>query len=59
MQFVEEHRRNKGITTRNISPKEIEERVIFGLINEGFKCLDDGIAMRPMDIDIIWIFGYT
>ena len=41
-----------------MSPKQITERVLFPLVNEGFKCLEDNIAQRPSDIDVIFIFGY-
>ena len=37
---------------------EIEQRCLYGLINEGAKILEEGIAYRPGDIDIIWSYGY-
>merc|ERR1712130_1002477 len=43
---------------RNISKQEIIERIFYPFINEGFKCLEEGIAIRPSDIDIVFIFGY-
>jgi 3-hydroxyacyl-CoA dehydrogenase len=47
-----------GIKRRNLDRKEIFERLIFPLINEGARILDEGIATRPGDIDVIWVYGY-
>jgi 3-hydroxyacyl-CoA dehydrogenase len=47
-----------GIKRRNLDRKEIFERLIFPMINEGARILDEGIAMRPGDIDVIWVYGY-
>ncbi len=40
------------------SEREIIERVLFPLVNEGFKCLEEGIAKRPSDIDVVYLYGY-
>ncbi len=47
-----------GIEQRKISDQEILERCLYPMINEGAKILAEGIAARPLDIDIIWINGY-
>ena len=47
-----------GITRRDIEPQEIIERCIYGLITEGARILDDGIAARSSDIDVVWTNGY-
>src|SRR4029079_6575580 len=47
-----------GVTRRSISKQEIVERLIFPMINEGAKVLEEGVAFRPGDIDVIWIYGY-
>jgi 3-hydroxyacyl-CoA dehydrogenase len=47
-----------GIERRAIGDDEILERCLYPLINEGAKILDEGLAQRPLDIDIIWIHGY-
>ncbi|HYS49268.1 MAG TPA: 3-hydroxyacyl-CoA dehydrogenase NAD-binding domain-containing protein [Xanthobacteraceae bacterium] len=47
-----------GIKRRTIDRKEIFERLIFPLINEGARILDEGIATRSGDVDVIWIYGY-
>jgi 3-hydroxyacyl-CoA dehydrogenase len=56
--LVEAHRREHGITARKISSTEIVQRCIFSLVNEGAKILEEGIAQRASDIDIVYIFGY-
>jgi 3-hydroxyacyl-CoA dehydrogenase len=38
--------------------QEIVERCLFGLVNEGFKILEENIAQKPSDIDVIYIYGY-
>jgi 3-hydroxyacyl-CoA dehydrogenase len=48
----------KGINRRTISDDEILERCIYPMINEGAKLLDEGMAQRASDIDIVWINGY-
>ena len=48
----------KGINRRTISDDEILERCIYPMINEGAKILDEGMAQRASDIDIVWINGY-
>ena len=47
-----------GVTRRKIGPEEIIERTVFPMINEGARILEDGIATRPGDIDVIWVYGY-
>eukprot|EP00128_Syssomonas_multiformis_P013839 Colp12_sorted_trinity150504_noHs@4229 len=56
--FILEHSASKGIARRVISDQEILERCMYPLINEGFKILEEGIALRPGDVDIIWLYGY-
>jgi len=56
--LVEEHRRTCGITPRKISSVEIVQRCIYALVNEGARILEEGIAQRASDIDIVYIFGY-
>ena len=47
-----------GITRRSIGQEEIIQRLNYPMINEGAKILDEGIAQRPGDIDVIWVYGY-
>ena len=50
--------RDAGINPRTVSRDEIFERMFYPMINEGARILEEGIATRPSDIDIIWINGY-
>ncbi len=47
-----------GIARRNISDDEIRERCIYSLINEGARILEEGLALRASDIDVVWLHGY-
>ncbi len=47
-----------GIERRDIDAQEIVDRLIFALANEGFRILEEGIAQRPGDIDIVYLYGY-
>jgi 3-hydroxyacyl-CoA dehydrogenase len=47
-----------GVARRAISKDEILERMLYPMINEGARILEEGIAARPGDIDVIWIYGY-
>jgi 3-hydroxyacyl-CoA dehydrogenase len=48
----------KGIARREIPDQEIVERALFALVNEGSRILEEGVAARAGDIDVIWIHGY-
>ena len=50
--------KQKGIKRRNIGREEIVDRLIYALVNEGAKILDEGIAQRASDIDVIYVHGY-
>ena len=56
--LIEEAARKAGIERREISPQEIVDRCIYALVNEGARILDEGIALRAVDIDITYIYGY-
>jgi 3-hydroxyacyl-CoA dehydrogenase len=56
--FIVAASKRLGIARRAIDKKEIVERLIFPMINEGARILEEGIAQRPGDIDVIWIYGY-
>ena len=47
-----------GIKRRTIPKEEIVERLTYPMINEGARILAEGIAMRPGDIDVVWVYGY-
>lgn len=48
----------KGIAPRTIGAAEIIERTLYPLVNEGAKILEEGIAARASDIDVVWVNGY-
>jgi len=50
--------KEKGIERREISDDEIRDRLLYALVNEGARILEEGIALRSGDIDIIYIYGY-
>jgi 3-hydroxyacyl-CoA dehydrogenase len=56
--LIEEVSAEANITRRNITDEEIIERTQYALINEGAKLLAEGIALRAVDIDIVYINGY-
>jgi 3-hydroxyacyl-CoA dehydrogenase len=51
--------REAGITQRPIGDDEILQRCVYALINEAAAILQDGIAARPGDIDVVWVYGYS
>jgi 3-hydroxyacyl-CoA dehydrogenase len=57
-QLILKHSKDRGFTRRTINDLEILERSLYSMINEGAKILEEGIAARPLDIDIVWIYGY-
>jgi 3-hydroxyacyl-CoA dehydrogenase len=56
--LIEDYRREIGVTPRKIGEEEIIQRCIFSLVNEGARILEDGIAARASDIDIVYLNGY-
>ncbi len=58
VKMIEEHRKSLGITPRKISDEEIVQRLVFSLVNEAAHILEEGIANKASDIDIVYIFGY-
>jgi 3-hydroxyacyl-CoA dehydrogenase len=56
--LIEDKASAAGINRRTISAEEITERTLYPMINEGARILEEGIAARPSDIDIVWINGY-
>jgi 3-hydroxyacyl-CoA dehydrogenase len=57
--LIEAESQRLGITRRNdITEEEIIRRCMYALVNQGAQLLGDGIALRPGDEDVVWIFGY-
>ena len=50
--------REMGIARRKVPGEEIVERCIFALVNEGAKILEEGIAQRASDVDVVYLTGY-
>ncbi|HJZ58039.1 MAG TPA: 3-hydroxyacyl-CoA dehydrogenase NAD-binding domain-containing protein [Gemmataceae bacterium] len=56
--LAEEVVRESGIAQRTITSEEIVERTVYALVNEGARILEEGIALRAGDIDIVYVYGY-
>jgi 3-hydroxyacyl-CoA dehydrogenase len=57
-QIIEDFAKKKGVERREISDEEILERTLYTMVNEGAKILEEGIAQRASDIDVVWVYGY-
>lgn len=57
-QMIADHRAALGIQPRKISDEEIVQRLVFSLVNEAAHILEEGIANKASDIDVVYIFGY-
>jgi 3-hydroxyacyl-CoA dehydrogenase len=57
-EIIEDFRAKAGITARQIDDEEIVERTLYTMVNEGAKILEEGMAQRASDIDVVWIYGY-
>lgn len=58
IKLIDDFRKEKGVTPRSFSDEEILERMLYPMINEGAKILEEGIALRASDVDVVWLFGY-
>ncbi|MDW4499698.1 3-hydroxyacyl-CoA dehydrogenase NAD-binding domain-containing protein [Sulfitobacter sp. D35] len=58
MEYVEAERAERGITPRDFSEDEIQRRYMAAMVNEAAKVVGDGIARRPLDVDMVLLFGY-
>jgi 3-hydroxyacyl-CoA dehydrogenase len=56
--FIVAESARMGIERKSIGEEEILKRCLYGMINEGAKLLEQGIALRPSDIDITYLTGY-
>ena len=56
--IIDAYRKEVGIAPRAISAEEIVERMVYALVNEGATILEEGIALRASDIDIVYLTGY-
>jgi 3-hydroxyacyl-CoA dehydrogenase len=56
--MIAQHRTDLGITPRKIGDDEIVHRLVYSLVNEGAKILEEGIASKASDIDMVYLTGY-
>lgn len=56
--IVDAERAKKSVTPRKFSPEEIMRRYMAAMVNEGAKVVQEGIALRPLDVDVTFISGY-
>ncbi len=56
--MIAEHRKTLGVTPRNISNDEIVQRLVFSLVNEAAHIIEEGIAAKASDVDMVYLTGY-
>jgi 3-hydroxyacyl-CoA dehydrogenase len=56
--LIERIAAERGVMRRAVGAEEITDRLIYPMINEGARILEEGIAARPGDIDVVWLNGY-
>ncbi|MEO8056974.1 MAG: 3-hydroxyacyl-CoA dehydrogenase NAD-binding domain-containing protein [Burkholderiales bacterium] len=56
--LIKQYREEKGIIARKVGDEEVVERCMYALVNEGARILEEGIAARASDIDIVYLNGY-
>ena len=58
VKMIEDYRASKGIKPRKVSDDEIVQRLVYALVNEGARILEEGIASKASDIDMVYLMGY-
>ncbi len=58
LSVIEHAAETLGVKRREIDADEIVDRLIYALINEGMKIVEEGIAQRPSDVDVVYVYGY-
>jgi 3-hydroxyacyl-CoA dehydrogenase len=58
VKMIDDHRQALGIAPRKISDEEIVQRLVYSLVNEGARILEEGIASKASDIDMVYLTGY-
>ena len=58
VKMIEDHRKARGITPRKVSDEEIVQRLVYSLVNEAARILEEGIASKASDIDMVYLMGY-
>ncbi len=57
-EIIDDFRAKAGVEKRDISDEEIVARTLYTMVNEGAKILEEGMAQRASDIDVVWVYGY-
>jgi 3-hydroxyacyl-CoA dehydrogenase len=57
-EIIDDFAAKQGVTRRDISDEEIVQRTLYTMVNEGAKILEEGMAQRASDIDVVWVYGY-
>ncbi|HYI42203.1 MAG TPA: 3-hydroxyacyl-CoA dehydrogenase family protein, partial [Sphingomicrobium sp.] len=57
-EIIEKFAADRGVKRREVSDQEIVERTLYPMVNEGAKILEEGMAQRASDIDVVWVYGY-
>ena len=57
-QIIKDFAISKGVEQRDVTDQEVLERCLYPMVNEGAKILEEGIAIRGSDIDVVWVNGY-
>jgi 3-hydroxyacyl-CoA dehydrogenase len=57
-EMIAKHRAELGVEPRKVSDEEIVHRLVYALVNEGARLLEEGIALRASDIDMVYLTGY-
>jgi 3-hydroxyacyl-CoA dehydrogenase len=55
---IERFRQRAGVPPREVSTQEIVERTLYTMVNEGAKIVEEGVAQRASDVDVVWVYGY-
>ncbi len=58
LQVIQSFAAKQGIQQREVDDAEIRDRILYAMVNEGARILEEGIAARASDIDIVWVTGY-
>ena len=56
--LIDSHRKTRGGASRVVTDDEMLERCVYPLVNEGFRVLEEGVALRPEDVDLVYVHGY-
>jgi 3-hydroxyacyl-CoA dehydrogenase len=57
-EIIDEWRKKTGTPQHDVSDEEIVERTLYTMVNEGALILEEGMAQRASDVDVVWIYGY-